>query len=327
MRQRWADAIGMVAVIRQAQQKPLEAHNAATEAVRAAKAADDELALARALSVLDYSLVMLGDLDSATNSHESLEIYRRNAKLDEEGQVAQNLGVYAYWRGDWASALEMYREGRETLDRVGNIVEAARADANIGEVLVNQGRFDEAEEPLFSARRIYAASGFDEGIAFVDVLIGRMYGLRGDLEQSARYLESAIDASRGLRLDAHILEASIHLADAACRSGDPQEGLAILDRAADEAPAEYVDFYSPLFARIKGSVLDAAGEEEAALSVLDEGLMEANERDDVYEAALIIETIERIDDRHLDGKSVQAARETLRTLGVRSVPGFSIVDD
>jgi hypothetical protein len=88
-----------------------------------------------------------------------------------------------------------------------------------------------------------------------------------------------------------------------------------------------VDFYSPLFARIIGSVLDAAGEEEAALSVLDEGLVEANERDDVYEAALIIETIERIDDRHLDGKSVQAARETLRTLGVRSVPGFSIVDD
>ena len=325
MQQRWADAIGMAAVIRQAQQKPVEARKAAEAAVEAAKVANDELALARALSVLDYSLVMLGDLDKATNSNESLEIYRTHGKLDEEGQVAQNLGVYAYWRGDWNTALEMYRQGRTTLERVGNIVEVARADANIGEVLVNQAKFAEAEEPLFDARRIYSASGFDEGIAFVDVLIGRMYGLRGDLERSARYLESAIDASRGLQLDAHILEASIHLADAACRSGDPHEGLAILERAADEAPAEYLEFFLPLFARVNGSVLDAAGDTDRALEVLDQGLTEATERGDVYEAALLVEAIERIDDRRIDEASRVAARETLRTLGVRSASGDSVV--
>ncbi len=321
MRHRWADAVGMTAVIRQAQQKPAEARKAAIAAVDAAEQANDDLALARALSVLDYSMVMLGELEGATNSTKSLEIYRTNGRLNQEGQVAQNLGVYAYYRGDWKAALDLYTEGRLTLEKVGNMVEAARADANIGEVLVNQGRFDEAEEPLFSARRINAASGFDEGIAFVDVLIGRMYGLRGDLERSSEYLNSAIEASRKLRLDAYIFEASIHLGDAACRSGDPAEGLAVLRAAAEETPAEYVDFFGPLYARILGSVLDADGQSDLALETLEAGLAQATDRDDAYEAALLIATIDRIAPSRLADEQRVAARETLRTLGVRSVPG------
>ncbi len=320
MRKQRADAIGMEAVIRQAQQKPTEARKAALAAIEAAQSVDDDIALARALSVLDYSLVMLGDLTAATNSERSLEIYREHGRLDQEGQVAQNLGVMAYWRGDWVGALEFYREGRTALDRVGNVVEVARADSNIGEVLVNQGRFDEAEEPLFSARRVHAASGFDEGIAFVDILIGRMFGLRGELDQSSQYLESAIAASRGLRLDADILEASIHLADAACRSGDPAAGLRILDRATGEAPDEHLDFFAPLLARVRGSILDADGQHDEAMSVLKGGLAEASDRGDTYEAALLVATLDRIDSSAvLDGQRSEA-QETFRTLGVRNVP-------
>ena len=146
-------AIGQAAIIRQARRKPVEAMRAAQAAIDAAQEIDDEVALARALSVLDYALVMLGDLEAAVNSERSLEIYRRHAMLEEEALIAQNLGVYEFWRGNWEAALERYREGRESVNRIGNAVAAAHAAANIGEVLVNQGRFDEAEEPLVAARR------------------------------------------------------------------------------------------------------------------------------------------------------------------------------
>lgn len=326
-REKVADALSMTALIRQAQQKPMEARRAAQAAIAVAKQADAELALARALAVLDYSLVMLGELDKATNSIESLAIYRKHGKLSQQGSVAQNLGAYAYWRGDWDTALDWYVDGRETLERAGNTVDAATAGANIGEVLVNQHRYAEAEEPLFAARRIYAASNFDDGIAFVDVLIGRMYGLQGDLERSAQYLDSAIEASRGLRLDERILEASVHLADAACRSGDPREGLAILAAATESAPPEYVDFFALLIARINGSMLNAAGESAKAIETLEAGLAKADERGDAYEFALIVSEMERIDPDRLDDDQRARARETLRTLGVRSVPRGFVADE
>ena len=319
-------AIGQAAVIRQAQQKPLEAMREARAAIDAAQEIGDDVALARALSVLDYALVMLGDLDAAVNSERSLEIYRRHAMLEEEALIAQNLGVYEYWRGNWETALERYQEGRETVTRLGNAVEAAHAAANIGEVLVNQGRFDEAEEPLVAARRTYVASGFDEGIAFVDVLLGRMYGLRGDLGRSKELLESAIEASKRLGLDGYGLEASIHLADATCRAGSPPEGLRILDDAMRRSPSEYLDFYSPLFARIHGSILDAAGDTESAINALEAGLAAATGRGDAYESALLTLTIDRVGGGRLDVDQRVEARETLRTLGVRSVPGLLVSD-
>jgi tetratricopeptide (TPR) repeat protein len=218
----------------------------------------------------------------------------------------------------------LYEEGRATLERLGNVVDAAHTAANIGEVLVNQGRFDEAEEPLMTARRTYAASGFGEGLAFVDVLIGRMHGLRGDLDAADSSLRSAIDESRVLALDASILEASVHLADAACRAGSPERGLAILAEAEAEAPDTYADYYAPLIARIRGSILDSAGRTDASREVLELGRSMAAERGEPYEEALLILTLARIDAAGVDADEQSRAREMLRTLGVRSIPGIDL---
>ena len=175
-----------------------------------------------------------------------------------------------------------------------------------------------------TARRRYAASGFGEGLAFVDVLIGRMHGLRGDLEAAERSLRSAIDESRELDLEASALEASIHLADATCRSGSPDRGLAILDEAEAEAPAAYTDYYAPLLARIRGSILDSAGRHEDSVETLEAGRATAAERGEVYEEALITLTIGRIEAAAVDDDQRARAREMLRTLGVRSISGIDL---
>lgn len=319
-----ARALGQAAILRQAQQRPEDAMKAARTAIAAAEAIGDEVGLARAYSVLDYALVMTGDLAGATNSEKSLEIYRRLGMAEDEAKIAPNLGAYEYWRGNWNQALRLYEEGRATLERLGNVVDAAHTAANIGEVLVNQGRFDEAQEPLMTARRTYAASGFGEGLAFVDVLIGRMHGLRGDLDAADSSLRSAIDESRALALDASILEASVHLADAACRAGSPERGLAILAEAEAEAPDAYADYYAPLIARIRGSILDSAGRTDASREVLELGRSVAAERGEPYEEALLILTLARLDAAGVDADEQSRAREMLRTLGVRSIPGIAL---
>ncbi len=319
-----AHALSYVALIRQAQQKPRHALEAATEAVEAAEAVGSEIALARALSVLDYALVMQGDLEAAVNSERSLEIYKRLEMREEEAQIAQNLGVYDYWRGDWESAIRRYRQGRETLTALGNAVEAAHAAANLGEVFVNQGRHNDAEEPLLFARRTYLASHFDEGLAFVSVLLGRMEGQRGNLDVSEAYLSSARDTARRLGLEGYVLEASVYMADAERRAGSPDRGLEILDRAASDAPPDYMEHYSPFFHRVKGSILHAAGQLPESLHALEAGLEFADERDDRYEAALLAVTIDRISLADVDAPRLERARETLRTLGVRSDLGIEV---
>ncbi|MDJ0791716.1 MAG: adenylate/guanylate cyclase domain-containing protein [Acidimicrobiia bacterium] len=322
-----ARALALAATIRQAQQNPRAALEVAAEAVDAAETVGDDLAAARAYRVMDYALVMLGRVDEAVHSERSLEIYRTSGMLGDEAATAANLGAYDYWRGDWTGALERYEEGRASLEKLGNNVNAAETAANIGEVLVNQGRFDEAEEPLVTARRTYVASDFSEGVAFVDVLLGRMHGQRGDQELAERYLRSAIDLSRGLGLDEYVYEASIRLADAVCRSGDPESALAILDEARSTAPADFQEFFAPLHLRISASVLDASGRRRESIEAFDAAHKAALDLGETFEAALAILALSNAEPAMVDDQTVAEATATLRTLGVRRVPSLGLVID
>ena len=323
-RQLVARALGFKALLRQAQQRPRLAIEAAEEAVAAAEAADDRISLAGAWKVLDYAYVMLGRLDLAVNSVRSLEIFQEIGDLTDVASVSVNLGALAYWNGDWAQALEYYERGRAASQQTGNTVEAAGAAANVGEVLVNQGRYEEAEEPLRAARRAYDASGFTEGVGFVDLLIGRMYSIDGRIAESMASLEQAIDELTALDLRMWIFEAEIHLADAKCRAGSPSSGLDVLESAVAAAPADHVDYYRPLLLRVRGSILDSAGRTDEAVVSLSEGLIVSKERGDDFEYGLNVLTLARVERARVDDVTVAEARETLTSLGVVSAPGISL---
>jgi class 3 adenylate cyclase/tetratricopeptide (TPR) repeat protein len=316
--------LGLSALIRQAQQKPKLALHLATQAADVADDIDDEMALATAWRVMDWSYFMLGQPDAAVHSVKAIEVYHRLGALQEEAGVANNLGGFSYFKGDWGEALEYYSRGQKAAKRVGNMVDAASTGANIAEVLLNQGRYDEAESPLLEARRVYLASGFFEGVAFTELLLGRMYGIQGDHDAAQATLRTSIQHLEDLGVAGWSFEASIHLADATCRSGFPGDGLTILAAAEAGAPPEYVEYYGPLFARIRGSILDSAGQAEESVGTLEAGIRLAEERDDAYEHGLLILTLARIAHDRTLTEERQAAREALRTLGVRSVPGVSL---
>jgi tetratricopeptide (TPR) repeat protein len=251
-------------------------------------------------------------------------VYRRVGDLDEAAAVSTNLGNISYFTGDWEEAIAHYDRGREASIRVGNLVDSAVAAANIGEVLVNQGRYDEAREPLEEARRIYSASGFSEGVAFTDLLLGRMHGVNNDFVGSEHALEESITLASELGLDGWKLEASIHLADAKCRAGSAEAGLAIITKAEEAASADFRDYYAPLLARIRGSILSSAGYQERAIEVLEEALPIATERGDAYEAALLSLTLDHVAPDRATDSSRSDAIEALSALGVKSVPGLSL---
>ena len=319
-----AKVLSLASMIRQAQERPRLALRAAEDAVAAASNVGEQLALARAWQVMDYAHLTLGQSDKVIYSQKALDVYRSLGELEEEASVLTNLGAFAFFDDDWATALELYEKSEEAFGRVGNLVGAATAQANIGEVYVNQGRYEVAEEPLRAAKRIATASGFSETVAFVDLLLGRMFGISGDLSAAKTSLQEAIDEASALGQGGFVFEASIHLADAQCRAGSAETGLSTLSDAERNVSGDYFDFHRPLFCRVKGSVLESAGEFDRSVELLEEGIALAEERGDAYELALLVLTLDRIAHDVVGSRRRDEARGTLRALGVQSVPGITV---
>ncbi|MBT8217825.1 MAG: AAA family ATPase, partial [Acidimicrobiia bacterium] len=132
--------LAFAASVRQGQQKPLLAIKAALDAVDEATAAGEKAALARAYSVLDLCYRWSGQPDKAVFAPKALAIYEELGNLDGQGIVHGNMGIEAYFDGRWDDAIDHYRKSRDAFRKTGNEIHAANAEANMGEVLVNQGR-------------------------------------------------------------------------------------------------------------------------------------------------------------------------------------------
>ena len=59
-------------------------------------------------------------------------------------------------------------------------------DCNVGEILSDQGHLDEAEAHLQRARRVLERTGDRQGVAYADVLLGRLTVRRGDYAEGSR---------------------------------------------------------------------------------------------------------------------------------------------
>ena len=69
------------------------------------------------------------------------------------------MGINEYYKGRWQRAVERYARSRDLRLRVGDAEGAAVASNNIAEILVDQGRLEEAEPMFRDALRVLRASG------------------------------------------------------------------------------------------------------------------------------------------------------------------------
>lgn len=77
-------------------------------------------------------------------AHEALDIFVQLGDLVGQGNVLNNLGISAYYRGAWDEALQHYGASRDVRERTGDLIGAATEENNIGEILSDQGHFGEA---------------------------------------------------------------------------------------------------------------------------------------------------------------------------------------
>ena len=284
----------LTARVRMDQERPKEARQWALRVVEEARGLEDHESLVGALIVLDYADEQSGVAGVGERHREALQISIDHGLRHQESLVRRNLGFLAYYAGQWTEAADWYVSSREQALEAGSAFKAAETDVNLAELLVNQGRTEEAEEILTGALRVLRASGAAQYLAEGYLQLARVHLSRGALreaEDRARQSGSMFDE---LGNDSSALEAALVLAEAVSRGGDPADALAIIAAAERKAHVDAA-FSLPRTCLQRGRALLALGQPDEASEMVSTGLVAAREQGLPYEEALLLRLGSQID--------------------------------
>ena len=290
-----ADLGAQLAWVEQRLGRPRDAIEIAHRAIEDAEVAEAREALAQALGLLDVAYTTIGEPENAVHSRRALDLYDDLGQVGQRAMVLLNLGVLAYYAGHWTEAVETYWKARDAFKASGDRWSAASGTFNIGEVLVAQGRLDEAEPALREALRESLAVGVGSRVADVEAELGRLLARKGDLpgalEQLERARASFADAGEGFG----VLDVDARIAEAFLLAGDEEQALdrttSALVRAADDESAALT---VPYLHRIEGIALVRAHRIEEGVAALEASLAEADESGLTYDAALALDALVEI---------------------------------
>ena len=150
--------------VRYRQGRHAEARQGVTRAIELASAVDDDAALGHAYYLLTIIDVALGDTRPASGTT-ALALLERQGDLVQQANLHNNLGVAAYFAGDWDEALAAYERSRDLGRRTGDAVLEASLANNIGEILSDRGELDAAVELFESALATFSTAAYPLGIA------------------------------------------------------------------------------------------------------------------------------------------------------------------
>lgn len=212
----------------------------AREAEEYARAADDRAALALAHDRQHIGLVYLGDARSDEHGEAGLVLYREEGDTSAEARLLNNLGIGAYYRGEWTTAAQYYAEAVEKSHAAGNVIESGFGALNQAEILADQGHWSTAIDILGDVLRNWGAAEYGPGIAITLAYRGIAKGRAGQVAEGLADIDEAIErfteiGSTELIGEARVRGAEINLVD---RNRDAAEAmLADLRGQATEKPA------------------------------------------------------------------------------------------
>jgi class 3 adenylate cyclase/predicted ATPase len=296
-----------LAGFRQRQGRSGEAERLARRAMAEAEAIGEQRALARACYVLDWALVDLGRAAEALYSGRALEIYRQLGDLEQESAVLNNLGMFAYYRGAWDEAIDLYRQQADCSKRSGDPANVAYTDCNIGEILSDQGHLEEAAVHLKRARRVWKSTGDAPGVAFADLLLGRAAVREGRYAEGLEVLRDGAARMHRSKLEVYAEFADALVAEAEAFGGEPERALAAADSLLLNAQRN-----APLLRRVKGVALARLGRLSAAKRELQAASLLAQETENSYEAAAAFDL--------LSGFGESPVELSVKKLGIERLP-------
>ena len=147
------------------------------------------------------------------------------------------MGVRAYYEGRWDDASALYLRAGEVVERAGDVLTGAHATNNRAEILLDQGRHEEASELIESALRTYRSAKFRIGEAFATILLGRIAAEQGRFEQAYTLIEEGRAQFAALGSESLLIEADARRAQALVLEGRHAEAAALAADALERMAA------------------------------------------------------------------------------------------
>jgi len=312
------------ATVLQSSGRLAEAINWCHAAIALAEEVDEPKALAQANFVLGWSDFLLGR-SGIDHMERALAIYERLDDTAGQAHMSVNLGAAAYYAGRWDYARDTWDKGRELFIQVGDASSAAISDANVAQVLADQGRADEAEPLLRSCVRLYRASGDPYMLGAALSQLARVVCRRGRPDEAMGLFEDSSRELTSAGASAEELETQALWSEALLLAGRVEEAVA---RAAETLTrirtlgAESVAL--PLLLRVIGIGVAARGDVEGARERLDEALDLARDRAAEFDIASAQLARARLAGRGSEsfGEAISEASGILERLGVIAVPNY-----
>jgi class 3 adenylate cyclase/tetratricopeptide (TPR) repeat protein len=141
---------------------------------------EDTRQLGDAYRYLDIAIGELEGDDAMTHLPRALELYDEVGDELSKSKVFNVLGARAYYRGEWSVAAEHYARAQDAAERAGDVVGAAIESSNAVEIIIDQGRIDEARPLIKAALRIFSGSDNPYLTAYLTGFSGRADLRAGD---------------------------------------------------------------------------------------------------------------------------------------------------
>ena len=296
------------------------------EAARLARAtASDggDAALARAFRLLDWLYIELSEDPPEPYGELALDLYQRVGDNIGISQTLNNMGIAAYYRGDWDRSVDLYEKSRDAAARGGSVLSEALVMNNIAEIRSDQGRFDEAEELLREALAIWrtARHGF-EGMTLGN--LARLAARRGDFEESERLYTETISILESHNEKALLAETHARRAEQDIFSGKPDDALQVLQSLRQMATRVLLPTTAALVERVEGWALVQLGQLDEGFARLSQAGETSRERRDDYGAAAAVDSLARLADERGDAETADRlsgeASELVARLGIVELP-------
>ena len=289
-----------------------------TKAIDAAGDAHKKEA-AHAYYMRSVAYTHLSGFDGHADGTAALAVYEELDDLVGQTNVLNNLGYDAYYRGDWDEAVDWWTRSVETGTRSGDIVRTASSIHNLGEIFLDQGHYEDVEERLRRALRIWQGSTFAIGIGLAHANLARLYTRTGRVDAAEAELDIARQEFAEAGADAYVLEEVIRRAEWLIYAGRPQDALDLaIGAIASNEEVQGTEVSRASLHRLAAYSLAAMGQHEPACEHIDASLELARTAGSDYELAQTLEAALRTEGADVEWRETEMALEA--KLGIVARP-------
>jgi class 3 adenylate cyclase/tetratricopeptide (TPR) repeat protein len=288
------------------------------DVVDQALAIDDQRQLGNAYLMLHLVHTQMGSPERVAFRGLALPIFEELGDLKQQATVLNNLGIEAYYEGDWAKALDVYERSRALFERVGDVTSVAMAQNNIAEILSDQGRLDEAKELFETVQRAVDPTGH-RGLATMTRLnLGRVAARAGQFAEAQELLEEAAKGFREIHAASFEQETHARIAEAAVLAGDAERALRESEYAELAGESNAPPQLQAVLHRVRGYAQRRLGHADAAIAELERSIAAARASAALYELALSLRALDRL--RGVESGEAQQLLDAMQVVEVAEPP-------